>query len=247
MNQIVRRASRRLRRVDGTGVGVRYLRKSRHPSSETDDLTVADRVRSTLGSVTGRLDLPHVNVQVADGVVLLHGVVGRNSDAVAIERSALRVLGVRGVESYLHIGLTGSDTRPSVGHNAPSRVLQRLTGAARRVGIPEQDAPRAVRSVLATFGERIPDGERAHVEAHLPLDVRAQLQAPRRGGSHSVRSVEAFADRVSVASGLSSADSLAACVAVLRELRRAVPDEVADVAAVLPAELRVLWAIPVRR
>ncbi|HWL35552.1 MAG TPA: DUF2267 domain-containing protein [Frankiaceae bacterium] len=235
-------AGSRLRYARGRLTGVRYRLRGGHPDAGADDGVVADRVRSVLGSLTQRLDVPHVHVTVEDGVVLLHGVVDRAAQAVRIEQTALEVYGVTGVASYLHVGLTPGDTRPSAGHGLPSPVLRRLLDAAGAAGIAPADRARVVRAVLSTFADRLPEGERAHVMAHVPLDVKVLLAAPRCSGRHPARTVATFADRVATAAGaLTRDDALAASVAVLRELRADVPDEAADVAAVLPAELRSLW------
>lgn len=235
-------ATRRVRYAGGRLTGVRYRLRGGHPATGADDGVIADRVRSTLGALTKQLDVPHVHVMVEDGIVLLHGVVDTATQAVEIEHATLEVFGVTGVESYLHVGLTPSDTRPSAGREQPSPVLYRMLDAAGRVGIAEEDRSALVRAVLATFADRLPDGERAHVLAHLPADVASMFDAPRRCGRHPARTVATFADRVASAAGaVSRDDALAVSVAVLRELSADVPDEAADVAAVLPAELRALW------
>jgi hypothetical protein len=104
---------RYLRRNAGLlrGLGYRLLR--RHPDTDVDDRTLADRVRSTLGPLEKRLDIPHVHVMVVDHVVSLHGDVATTSDAEQLEQAAAAVSGVRGVESKLHVGLLKSDARPS--------------------------------------------------------------------------------------------------------------------------------------
>jgi uncharacterized protein (DUF2267 family) len=54
--------------------------------------------------------------------------------------------------------------------------------------------------------------------------------------------VTELVDAVSArAAGVSGEEALSAARAVLAEIRRLVPEERKDVAAVLPAELRVLW------
>ena len=238
----VERATRRMRYAGGRLTGVRYRLRGGHPETGAGDAVIADRVRSTLGALTKRLDVPRVHVMVEDGVVLLHGLVDTAMQAVEIEQAALEVFGVTGVESYLQVGLTPGDTRPSAGHHQPSAVLRRMLDAAGRAGIAEEDRWVLVRAVLATFASRLPEGERAHVLAHLPTDVASMFSAPRRCGQRPARTVATFADRVATAAGaVTRDDALAVSVAVLRELRADVPDEAADVAAVLPAELRSLW------
>src|SRR5665811_1648598 len=69
------------------------------------------------------------------------------------------VSGVRGVDSRLQLGLA-EDARPSAGRAraaaAPSTALRRLLDAARSAGVGDENAPKAVGSVLATFAERVP-------------------------------------------------------------------------------------------
>lgn len=178
--------SRRARYEGGRLTGVRYRLRHGHPDAAAGDDVVADRVRSALGTLTKRLDVPHVHVMVEDGVVLLHGVVDTAAQAVEIEQAALEVFGVTGVESYLHIGLSLGDTRPSVGHDQPSPVLHRMLDAAGRVGIAEDDRRPLVRAVLATFADRLPEGERRHILAHLPPDA-AEMFAARAGAGGTRR------------------------------------------------------------
>jgi hypothetical protein len=102
-------------RVSGRWRGLMYRLFGRRPDPDVDDHTLADRVRSVLGPIEKRLDLPHVHVMVQDHVVLLHGDVGWPHEAAAITRAVREVSGVRDVESHLHVGLLPSDTRPSTG------------------------------------------------------------------------------------------------------------------------------------
>ena len=48
---------------------------------------LADRIRSSLGPLEKWLDVPHVHVTVARHVAILHGEVGTEADATAIERA----------------------------------------------------------------------------------------------------------------------------------------------------------------
>jgi len=107
---------RRIARTHGRFRGLVYRLLGRRPNPHVDDLTLADRVRSSLGPIEKRLDLPHVHVMVEDHVALLHGEVEWPHEAAAIESTARDVSGVRDVESHLHLGLLNSDTRPSQGH-----------------------------------------------------------------------------------------------------------------------------------
>lgn len=241
------RARSRARHVAGRLHGVVHRALHRHAGEGADDPLLADRVRSRLGPVTRDLDLPHVHVMVEDGVVLLHGDVGGDRDRATVEEAARSTPGVRGVESYLHVGLLASDTRPSSGRavHPLSEARQRLELAAKRGGaVGEGEAARAVRAVLATFLERIPPGEREQVLTHLPNDVRDLTRMPRRLGGRAsrVRTVEQLVATVSdVDPALGLTRARLVTDSVLGELSRLIPEERADVAAILPAELQQLW------
>jgi uncharacterized protein (DUF2267 family) len=101
----------------------------------------------------------------------------------------------------------------------------------------------AVEGILATFAERLPVGERRHVAAHLPADVKSMFTAPRRRGStRPARHVEDLIARIMATTAeLPRAHAVEVTRAVLGALRSLVPDETAGVAAVLPVELRQLW------
>jgi uncharacterized protein (DUF2267 family) len=235
--------------VAGEGRGVRYRLSGRHPAGNVDPHVLADRVRSALGPLEKRLDLPHVHVMAEDHVILLHGVVGSEREADEVEQAVRRMPGVDGVESYLHLGLLAGDTRPSQGHlgEQPSQALARLRGAAREAGADGTTDTAAVRAVLATLAGRLPAGERDQFLSHLPHDVRALAQPPRRHGQAPTR-MRHVAEFVA-ATGSDSIDPDRAThvvESILGVVRELVPEEAADVAAVLPRELREFWrtAVP---
>lgn len=238
----------RLARRSGPWSGVLYRLLGRRPDPNVDGATLADRIRSELGPLEKRLDLPHVHVMVEDHVALLHGEVGWPRDAASIERATGRVSGVRGIESYLHVGLLRSDVRPSEGRRVrppPSNAKTRLLAAARSAGASEANAANAVRATLAVLAERVPSGEREQLLGHLPEDVRTMAGRPRRVGAavSRVRTVHDLVNAVVAEEGESGDGRAEAIVsAVVGELRRLVPEEADDVAAVLPAELRDLWS-----
>jgi BON domain len=121
-NKVARRqidhAGRRLRYLGGRLRGASYRLGGRTPDPNVDDSTLADRIRSTLGPLEKRLDIPHVHVMVTDHVAHLHGEVPSAAEAAEIERAVVAVSGVTGVESSLHVGLAPGDTRPSAGRAA---------------------------------------------------------------------------------------------------------------------------------
>lgn len=242
---------RRLRYGQGRLEGVIYRATGRHPNEYVSDDVLADRIRSSLGRLRKQLDLPRVNVMVERGVVLLHGVVRDVGDAEAIEQAVESMPGVRAVESYLHTGMSPGDVPPSQGarHPAPSDAYVRLTEAARAGGAQGTDDVVAVRAVLGSLAEELPAGERQHLLSHLPADVACLAQPPRRRGSRRPRTARGFALLIDelIAEQSDTANAFAT-PPIIREvfqaLRELVPEEVADINAVLPSELKTLWSAP---
>ena len=75
-----------------------------------DDVTLARKVETQLFREP---DSPKasVNVNVVDGVVYLHGDVKRPEQVKELEREALRIPEVKGVENLLHLRKTPAPTR----------------------------------------------------------------------------------------------------------------------------------------
>jgi uncharacterized protein (DUF2267 family) len=236
---------RHLRYLGGRLRGTSYRMRGRHPDPEVPDNVLADRIRSSLGALERRLDVPRIHVTVNGHVVHLHGEVGSEADADAIERAVAAVAGVAGVESHMRVGLTSTDTRPSTGRAvpAPSGALRRLLDATVAAGIEPDAAPQVVRGILATFADRVRTGERDHVAAHLPADVRAMFAPPpQTRRSAQPRTVHDLVARIVAATPELPPDTAEqVTAAVLDAFRSLVPEEAADVAAVLPEELRRLW------
>lgn len=239
------RIGRRLRYAEGRMEGASYRLRGKEPDPAVIDNVLADRIRSSLGRLERELDLPHVHVMVERHVALLHGEVGSQHDVEEIEQAVAAVAGVAGVESYLHVGLGPFDTRPSAGHavHQPSAALESLLGAAAKAGVAPTVAPLVVRGVLATFADRLPASQRAHLTSHLPADVRPLLTPPRR--IRDARPARSFHDLVgrivATTSGLELDRAEEVTVDVVHALGDLVPDDLASVAAVLPPELRELW------
>jgi uncharacterized protein (DUF2267 family)/osmotically-inducible protein OsmY len=245
MRRRIEAANRRLRHVSGRLKGVSYRLRGRRPDPDVIDNVLADRIRSSLGGLEKQLDLPHVHVMVEDHVALLHGEVSSDVDADQLEKSVAAVSGVVGVESYLHVGLAGGDTRPSEGRavHPPSGALRLLLDAAVGAGIAPDSARPVVRGILATFADRLPAGEREQVSAHLPADVRPLFTPPRRAQrARPPRTVHQLVARIAAVTGELPHDKAEqVTAAVVETLRGLVPEEAGDVGAVLPQELRALW------
>jgi len=238
------RFARDVRYATASAPGILYKLSGRRPDPNVPDDVLADRIRSTLGPLEKRLNLPRVNVMVEDHFALLHGDVPSHTAAHAIEHATMRVSGVSGVESHLHVGLVRGDTRPSEGRAAlqpPSHALQALLDAASGAGAG--DARSAVHAVLCGFSDRVPVDERDQVFAHLPADVRALAGPPRRHGERPPRlkSIPQLVAAVTAEGGIEAERAEAITRAVVSALRTVVPDEAGDVAAVLSTELRELW------
>jgi len=246
------RLTPRIRYAHGRIKGIRYRLAGRTPDPTVADDVLADRVRSSLGQLEKRLDTPRVHILIEDHVVLVHGDVPSKADAVAIEHAVEAIAGVRGVESYLHVGLQVGATRPSVGRArndaVPSRALSQLLDAAHDAGAATGQERSALRAVLAAFADRLPDDERAQLLGHVPADVRELAGTPRRYGQRAprLRTVNELVGSIAAGGGVAAAHAEAITERVLGCLRQLVPEEAADVAAVLPAELRELWtsAVP---
>lgn len=103
----------RVHRFTDEWKGVSHHLRYGGPDADVDDLVLADRVRSMIGGLEHRLDMPRVHVMVEDGVVKLHGDVPGRMEEHALVSAVRRVPGVIDVESHLHRGLLPSDTRPS--------------------------------------------------------------------------------------------------------------------------------------
>lgn len=239
------RLSRDLRYAAARAPGILYRLAGRRPDPEVADDVLADRIRSNLGPLEKRLDVPRVHVMVEDHVAIVHGEVPNQHDASAIEHAIMHISGVIGVESHLHAGLSRGSTRPSQGAampHPPSEALRTLLDAAREAG-SAGDERAAVHAVLCAFSDRIPEDERAQVLAHLPADVRALAGPVHRHGTHPSRlkTLPQLVAAVSAEGGISPQHAEDITRAVVAALRGLVPEEQRDVAVVLPAELRELW------
>jgi hypothetical protein len=110
-----KRLTRRVHGKRGRLRGWLYRLRRCRPDPDVIDLVLADRIRSTLGPLEKRLDLPHIHVMVHDHIALLHGDVGSYREVDEIDTAVAAVSGVAGVDSWLHVGLVAGDARPSTG------------------------------------------------------------------------------------------------------------------------------------
>lgn len=243
---------RRARYARGRLEGLRYRLAGRAPDPWVADDVLADRIRSALGPLEKRLDVPRVHVTVEDHVAVLHGEVPDLPQAQAIEAAVREVPGVRGVRSHLHVGLGSGSTRPSEGRaqamHAPSGALRELLRAAQDAGVSEASARDAVEAVLSTFAARLPADEREQLFAHVPADVRELAAVPGRPREAvtRLRTVSELVATVAAREGLEPEQAGAVTESVLARLRELVPEEAEDVARVLPEELSRFWraAVP---
>jgi uncharacterized protein (DUF2267 family) len=245
MGRVVTRTTRYER---GRLKGLWYHLNGRQPDPAAEGVELADRVRSTLGPLEHRLDVPRVHVLAEGHDVLLHGDLASADQAEALVDAVSRIPGVGMVKSHLHVGFAPGDTCPSAGakQHPQSEALARVLAAAHGGGAPAGCERAAARSVLSTFVALLPKGERHHVVHHLPADVRV-LTEPLRPRFDSHRHARHARDFYSMALPNYAPDVRQAIVeSVLGAVRDLVPEEAVDVAAVLPEELRQLWktAVP---
>lgn len=234
-------AAKWVRHMHGQLEGLDYRLRGREPDTEAGDPVLTARVRSQLGPLLRRLDLPHLDVTVDDGVALLRGGVARGAQADEIIAAVRQVPGVRDVDARLHIGLTRGDTRPSAGYDnrEASTQLRRLAAAAEAAGV----APAQAAVALRVFLLRLPSGERDHVVGHLPTDVRQMVdRVVVRADVLHIRDVEGLVAIVADVADLADDQAQRVLEGVLRTLAELVPEEVADISAVLPAGLGQLWS-----
>lgn len=246
LRAIARSTQRRAQYLEGKTEGVRYRLASGQPDPDVSDDILVDRIRSEIGPLRRQLDIPHVHVMVQNHTAILHGDVPSTAEAGVIQDAVTQVAGVRGVQSYLHVGLLPGDTRPSEGRKrvASSDAMRKLREAASAAGSLEADAVRrAVRAVLGAFSDRLPEPERAHLLQHLPRDVRGLLAPPSRSGEieHRLRTPQQLVAGIADRGEMDPFVAKKVADAVLTVLAQLVPEEVADVTAVLPAELKEYW------
>jgi hypothetical protein len=113
--KVARALTRWARFQSGRLEGFRYRLAGRHPDLAVDGTVLADRVRSTLGPVEHRLDIPRVHVMADGHDVILHGDVGSEEQLRVVLDATGAIPGVEHVRSHLRVGFVPGDTRPSAG------------------------------------------------------------------------------------------------------------------------------------
>jgi len=242
-----RHLARRMRHTAGRLEGLAYRIAGRHPDPDVDDRVLADRVASRLGSVTKHLDLPRVQVTAKDGVVHLAGRIDSLDAFHEIERTVRAIPGVKDIRTA-HLRRMGpSDHRPSDGAaSRRSAALRDLLQGVNALDIgDEEDARRLVGAVLAVFLRVLPDDPRRHLVTHLPADVQALTdEALIVGDLERARTADELIRQVADAAARTIGTAELVTRRVMADLRDLVPEEVDDVAAVLPRDIGRMWEDP---
>lgn len=239
VRRLARRAVGKTRYLSGHARGIRYRLVHGGPSEDVSDAVLVQRIRSKLGPLEKRLDVPRLHVSSCDRNVSLHGVAATADDAQRLEDTVRAVAGVRELASHVRVGFSPGDHRPSQGRG-PSGMHHELQAAAREIGANIH----AVATVLTTFLHRLPTGERDHVLAHLPADVRALVEPVGPHGTGRIADEAALRAAVTADGTVPERQADRLIRAVLTVLRQRVPEEISDIEAVLPAGLKPLWADP---
>ncbi len=240
-----RRSQQRKRFEQGRWQGFLYRTGNRFPDPEVGGDRLADRVRSMLGPIEKRYDLPRIHVTAERHRIVLHGDVDTSATAAAIIAATRHISGVREVVSHLKVGFTRGETRPSQGCAViePSHCLRELTDAAILAGVSASDAPAAIGAVLLTLLRRLPVRTRHHLAAHLPVDV-IELLPPNEwedSPTTEIHLVEEFVEEVTAFGALAPSGARPVVDGLLGRLRTLIPEEVGAIAATLPTDLRHLW------
>lgn len=241
LRRAAHRAVGRARYLAGHVRGVRYRLVHGGPPENVSDAVLVQRIRSKLGPLEKRLDVPHLHVSSYDRNVSLHGVVATADDAQRLEDTVRAISGVRGCVSHVRVGLGPGDSRPSQDRGpGPSGMLRDLQAAAHESNLDAE----AISAVLTVFLHRLPTGERDHVLTHLPADVRALVEPVATRGTGRIGDEAALRNAVTSKGEVPEEQADKLIRSVLAVLRRRVPEETSDIEAVLPTGLKRLWADP---
>jgi uncharacterized protein (DUF2267 family) len=117
------------------------------------------------------------------------------------------------------------------------RWLKREAGLA-----SEHDAEAVFRAVAWVFGRRVGRGEARHVAAHLPLGLREVWdEETRNAGSPQGFERTEFIRSVAARLGVETTQAEILVATVFAWLKHLAPEEIADIATILPARLREVW------
>ena len=243
--RVGRRLTRDVRYVAASTPGILYRLAGRRPDPYVTDAVLADRIRSTIGPLEKRLDVPRVHVMVDADVAVLHGEVPSDYEAHAVEHAVMQVSGVIGVESHLHPGLVAGDTRPSEGAAAPqpaSDALRRADRHGTRCGRAADRGRRCTRCCAGSWTGCRPTKPCKCSRTCPPTSASSPVRRTATASARpALRTVPQLVAAVTTEGGIESRQAEQITRAVLATLRELVPEEAHDVAAVLPTELRELW------
>ena len=245
MRRATARIAKDARYVASAVPGFTYRISGAHPDPDAGDDVVAERVRARLGLITAHLGIPPMTVHSIDHIVVIEGAVPRRRDALHLERAAMAVRGVRGVESHVHEDDTLLRSEAAASIVIPSLALAELCEAAGDAGARDERA--AVHAVLCAFTDRLPAAARMELASHLPADVRALIAPARHHGARMAppRTVAELVLAVLAIDGRADAvatdDAYAVTAAVITTLRGLVPEATAEMVTALPRELADLW------
>ena len=115
------RMARKARHLAGRWQGVSYRARGGRPDPTVSGTVLADRIRSSLGPLEARMDLPHVHVMAEDHIALLHGDVATAEQADQMEAAVAAVSGVEGVESPARGPV--AERHPALGRGPPASFV----------------------------------------------------------------------------------------------------------------------------
>jgi uncharacterized protein (DUF2267 family) len=247
VRRTLRRSGQRVRRrisyLRGRVRGLRYRMLARGPTPDVDDDVLEQRVRSTLGSLRRRYDLPPIEVSaVMDGSVVLDGYAPDLEQVRELEASLSEIPGVEMVISRIQVD--DAVLRPSQRRDPAASPLRReLLAAVRQLDVgDEEQVERLVAATLVALFSLLPDDPARHLRSHVPADVQMLIAPPIPIASdRKPRTTYELVDEVSQLCGRSAGTSRQAIAAVFATLREMVPEEMDDVQAVLPAAIKPLW------
>jgi gas vesicle protein len=107
-------ASQRAADLGRKAGGAVQAAKNAGADDDADDVTVADRVRTALGDSHETRELPHLNIDSADGVVTLRGPILDEAQIKAVETVVRAVKGVKEVKTEITVD-TAEDEATFVG------------------------------------------------------------------------------------------------------------------------------------